>query len=522
MFKSIKPMFLFSGLGVALLLAGCASNAVRIAPHTELKVVDPVWTTAYVTRNHGYLVYDTLFALDENFEPQPQMVDKWSVSDDKKTWTFHLRDGLKWHDGNEVTAEDCVASLQRWGKRDGVGQQLFRDIDSLAATDARTFTLKLKTPNGIVLESLAKMSANVPFMMPKRVADTDAYTPITDATGSGPFVLDRAASEPGHKSVYVRNAAYVPRTEPASLAAGGKVAKAERIEWIYYPDQTAALAALVAGKVDYVESPPAKAVVPYEQRQDIVIASTDPLGNIAMVRFNTLLPPFDKPAVRLAVLKAMQQEDYMKEALGDERYWRVCYSVFPCGTPLASETAAAQLKATGVEDAKKLLARSGYDGSPVVILNPVDSPVISALTRVTADKLRQLGMTVQIRDMSWAELTERRASRAATADGGWNMFHTWWLAADVMDPMAIAFSGDPVTGWPGWPNDSTLESLRTAYTHAATAEERKQIAWKVQQRIADTGVLGVLGQFFEPVAYRSKLMGITTPVQFYWNLSLEK
>lgn len=516
-----KVSLRLAALAASLALVGCA-NVVRVAPHTELKVIDPIWTTAYVTRNHGYLVYDTLFALDENFEPQPQMVDRWTASNDKKTWVLHLRDGLQWHDGSAVTAADCVASLQRWGKRDGAGQLLFRDLESLVATDARTITLQFKMPHGTLPETLAKMSANVPFMMPKRVADTDPFKPIDDATGSGPFVFDRSASEPGRKSVYVRNNAYVPRSEPHSLAAGGKVAKADRIEWIYYPDQTAAVAALVARKVDYVESPPAKAVVPLEGRQDIVVASTDPLGNIAMVRFNTLLPPFDKPAVRLAVLKAMQQEDYMSAALGDARYWRVCHSVFPCGTPLSNEAAAGQLKASGLDDAKKHLAAAGYDGSPVLILNPVDSPVISALTKVTADKLRQLGMTVQIQDMTWAALTERRANRAPVAQGGWNMFHTWWLAADVMDPTSIVFSGDPATGWYGWPNDPVLEGLRADYARAATAADKKQVALKVQQRIADTGVLGVLGQFFEPVAYSSKVMGITTPIQFYWNMSLDK
>ena len=510
-----------AALAVALALAGCA-NVVRVAPHTELKVIDPIWTTAYVTRNHGYLVYDTLFALDENLDPQPQMVDRWTASSDKKTWVLHLRDGLKWHDGSDVTAADCVASLQRWGKRDGVGQLLFRDLDSLVATDARTITLQFKVPNGMLLEALAKMSANVPFMMPKRVAETDPFTPIDDATGSGPFIFDRSASEPGRKSVYVRNKAYVPRSEPNSLGAGGKVAKADRIEWIYYPDQAAAVSALVARQVDYVESPPAKSVVALEGRKDIVVASTDPLGNIAMVRFNTLLPPFDKPAVRLAVLKAMQQEDYMNAALGDARYWRVCYSVFPCGTPLSSEGTSDQLKATGLDDAKKLLAAAGYDGSPVVILNPVDSPVISALTMVTADKLRKLGMAVKIEDMTWAALTERRASRAPVAMGGWNMFHTWWLAADVMDPMSIVFSGDPAAGWYGWPNDPVLEGLRTDYARATSPAQKKQVAMRVQKQIAETGVLGVLGQFFEPVAYSSKVLGITTPIQFYWNMSLDK
>ncbi|WP_428826705.1 ABC transporter substrate-binding protein [Azonexus sp. IMCC34842] len=502
-------------------LVGCA-NVVRVAPHTDLKVLDPVWTTAYITRNHGYLVYDTLFSLDESFEPQPQMVNKWTVSDDKKTWTFTLRDGLKWHDGTDVTAADCVASLERWGKRDGVGQQLFRDVQNISVGDAKTFTIQFKEPNTFVLEALAKVSANVPFMMPKRVAETDPFKPIQDTTGSGPFIFKKSAWEPGSKAVYVKNSDYVPRTEPQSLAAGGKVAKADRIEWIYYPDQASAVAALVAGKVDYVESPSTKSIPVLEGKEGIVVTSTDPLGNIAMVRFNTLLPPFDKPAVRRAVLQAMQQEDYMAAALGNPSFWRVCHSVFPCGTPLANDAASDLMKPAGLEAAKKALRDAGYDGTPVVILNPVDSPVISAFTKVTVDKLRNLGMTVRVEDMTWAALTERRANREAVGAGGWNIFHTWWLAADVMDPMAIAFSGDRTTGWYGWPNDPVLEDLRGAYVRAKSANERKQIAMKVQKQVVETGVLGVLGQFFEPVAYSTKVKGITTPVQFYWNMYMDE
>lgn len=508
-------------LAVSLALVGCA-NVVRVAPHTDLKILDPVWTTAYITRNHGYLIYDTLFALDENFEAQPQMVDKWSVSDDKKTWTFTLRDGLKWHDGGEVSAADCVASLDRWAKRDGMGQQLFRNLESISADDPRSFTMKFKQPNEFVLEALAKVSANVPFMMPRRVAETDPFKPIDDTTGSGPFIFKRSAWEPGAKAVYVRNSAYVPRAEPQSLAAGGKLAKADRIEWINYPDQASGVAALIDGKVDYVESPSTKSLPMLEGKKGIVVTSTDPLGNVAMVRFNTLLPPFDKPAVRRAVLMTMQQEDYMSAALGDATFWRVCHSVFPCGTPLSNDAASELMKPAGLDAAKKALRDAGYDGTPVVILNPVDSPVIAALTKVTAEKLRSLGMTVRVDDMTWAALTERRASRGPLSDGGWNIFHTWWLAADVMDPMAIAFSGDPASGWYGWPNDPLLENLRASYLGAQSTNERKQIAMQVQKQVAETGVIGILGQFFEPVAYSSKVLGITTPIQFYWNMYMDE
>lgn len=510
-----------AALVLPLFFSGCAGNVLRVAPHAELKVLDPVWTTAYITRNHGYLVYDTLFAMDENFEPKPQMVDTWDVSKDEKTWTFKLRDGLKWHDGAAVTAEDCVASLQRWSKRDGVGQQLFRNVESLAAPDAKTISMKLYAPSGIVLESLAKLSSNVPFMMPKRVAQTDPFKPIQDSTGSGPYIFKKDKWIPGSKVVYVKNKSYIARSEPLSLAAGAKLAKADRIEFNYYPDPATAVQALIDGKVDYVESPSNKLVPTLEGKKNIVVASTDPLGNIAMARFNTLLPPFDNVEIRRAVTMVMQQEDYMTAAVGDPGFWRVCYSMFPCGTPLSNDAGSDVMKATNIEAAKNALQAAKYDGTPVVILNPVDSPVISALTKVTVEKLRAIGMNVEVQDMSWATLTERRANRGSIKDGGWSMFHTWWLAADLMDPTAIAFSGDRNDGWYGWLKDDELENYRIAFSKALTQEEKRDIAANVQKRLIAISALGILGQFFEPVAYSSKVNGITAPVQFYWNMSVE-
>jgi len=518
MLKLKRTCLLTMALALPILLGGCA-NVLRVAPHAELKVYDPVWTTAYITRNHGYLIYDTLFALDENFEPRPQMVDTWTVSPDQRTWTFKLRDGLKWHDGTAVTAEDCVASLQRWGKRDGAGQQLFAQMESIAATDEKSFTMKLRTPNGMVLQTLAKMSGNVAFMMPKAVAQTDPFQPITSFVGSGPYKYSKWQSVPWTKVVYLLNKDYVPRPEPLSMAAGNKFGKADRIEWIYYPSQRAASLALIDGQVDYVESPSYKEVPLFEGNKKVVVTTTDPLGNIGMARFNMLQPPFDKVAVRRAAIMAMQQEAYMTAALGDAKYWRTCYSVFPCGTALSNSAGSEIMKSGSINAARNALRDAGYDGTPVVILDPIDSPVISAFTRVSAERLAQAGFNVQVQPMDWATLTQRRINKGPVSAGGWSMFHTWWLAGDLMDPSAIAYSGNPDTGWFGWLKDEELESQRLAFARATTQAERKALAEKVQKRVLDDGAVAILGQFFEPVAFSTKVSGITSPIQFYWQLA---
>jgi peptide/nickel transport system substrate-binding protein len=521
--RSWKSRKLFSTVAVLvpLALTACASNTLRVATHADLMSLDPVWTTAYITRNHGYLVYDTLFALDENFDPQPQMVDTWTVSDDRKTWTFKLRDGLKWHDGTDVTADDAVASLGRWGKRDGRGQQLFASISELKADDAKTIVMNFKVPYEGVPAVLGKLSSNVPFIMPKQVAQTDAFKPNDNFIGSGPFMFNKDKWVPGSKVVYDRNPNYVARAEPASLAAGSKEAQVDRIEWLYFADQTEAVKALVDGKVHYVESPPTKLVATLEENKRISVGFTDPVGNVALARFNHQQPPFDKPEIRRAVLMAMKQEDYMTAAFGDHKFWRTCYSTFPCGTAFSDESGGEIMKVGDLDAARAALKAAGYDGTPVVILHPTDIPVLSAFTKVTVEKLRSIGMKVEVRDMDWATLTLKRNIRGSTAAGGWSMFHTWWIAADVEDPTAIAFSGDPETGWFGWADDKELEGYRADFAKAPTLEEKEKLAAKVQERLWAIGASGHLGQFFEPVAYRDNVKGITSPVQFYWTVSVE-
>jgi peptide/nickel transport system substrate-binding protein len=505
--------------GLGLIAPASAQSVLRVVPHADLQNLDPIWTTAYITRNHGYLIYDTLYAMDENFAPQPQMAQGHEVSDDGLTWTFTLRDGLKFHDGADVTGEDVVASLQRWGQRDGMGQKLFEVIASLEAPDDKTIVMTLSEPYGLVLESIGKISSNVPFIMPKRVAETDPFEQVKDYTGSGPFKFEADQWVPGSKAVYTKFEDYVPRDEPPSAASGGKVANVDRVEWLYFPDQTTAVNALLTGEIDYFETPAIDQLPLLENEPGIVVEVNDPLGSIGFARFNHLLPPFDKAEVRLAALMSMKQEEYMAGAIGDQAYWRTCYSSFACGTPYSTETGADVMKVGDAEKAKEALEAAGYDGTPVVIMQATDIPVVSNFSLITAQSLRNAGFEVEVQAMDWATLTSRRASREPVANGGWNMFHTWWIGADVTDPMAIAFSGSPDKGWFGWASDEELEALRSEFARADSLEARKEIATKVQQRLFAIGASGHLGQYFQPVAYRDNVTGlIKSPVQFFWSL----
>lgn len=499
-----------------------AESVLRVVPDSDLKILDPIWTTTYITRDHAYMIYDTLFAMDENFIPQPQMVGDYSASDDRLTWTFTLRDGLMFHDGAPVTGEDVVASLTRWGARDGMGQQLFAAIDTLVATDEKTVVLTLSEPYGLVLEALGKLSSNVPVIMPKRIAETDPNEQITEYIGSGPFVFEADLWVPGSEVVYTKFEDYVPRDEPPSGAAGGKVVKVDKVVWKYFPDATTAMNALLAGEVDYFKQPASDLTPLMEANPDITVAVNDPIGSIGFARFNSILPPFDDPDVRRAAIMAMNQKDYLAAAIGDPKFWRTCYSVYPCGTPLENDAGSSVIETGDVAAAKAALDATGYDGTPVLIMHPTDVPSLSAFTLVTAQKLRDAGFTVELAAMDWSTLASRRASRKPVNEGGWNMFHTLWNGVDVMTPMSIAFSGDSEKGWFGWPEDAALEEARAQFPKALADEDKLALAMQVQDRLWSIGASGELGQFFLPIAYRNNVKGIIkSPLYFYWNISVD-
>ncbi len=309
--------------------AAWAQTTLKVVMHSDLKIIDPIWTTAYIVRNHGYMIYDTLFAMDAKGEIKPQMVDRYEVSRDQLTYTLTLRDGLQWHDGKPVTAEDCVASIKRWAAKDSMGQKMMSFVKDMQVVNPKTFTILLKEPTGLVLGALGKPSSNVPFMMPKRVADTDANTQISDSIGSGPFIFKKDEWKPGDKAVYVKNPNYKPRGDAPSGLAGAKVVKVDRVEWRSIPDHQTAINALLAGEIDFVESPPHDLYPVLKQDANVRLVVANPLGNQYTFRFNTLHKPFDNPKVRQAVFYAFNQEDFLKGVIGDPQYYKPCLSFYP-------------------------------------------------------------------------------------------------------------------------------------------------------------------------------------------------
>ena len=516
---ALPVLALSAALASQALAAGKTITAVM---HSDLRVTDPGLTTAYITRDHGYMVYDTLVATDANFKIQPQMAE-WKISDDKLTYTFTLRDGLKWHDGKPVTAEDCVASLKRWGKNDGMGQKLMDFTASIEATDAKTITLKLKEPYGLVLESLGKPSSLVPFMMPKRLAETEPGKAIAEQVGSGPFKFVQAEFQPGVKVAYEKNTDYVPRKEPASWTAGGKVVKVDRVEWITMPDAQTAVNALQSGDIDFMENPSFDLLQVLEGNKDIKIEILNKFGFQTLGRMNFIHPPFDNVKVRRAAFLAMSQKPVLDALVGNPKYYKICGAVFICDTPLATDVGSETLvKGNGMAAAKKALAESGYDGTPIVIMAPGDVVTLKAQPIVAAQLLREAGFKVDVQATDWQTVVTRRASQKPVKEGGWNMFFTNWVGADVANPVVNVSIGGRGTkgGWFGWAEDAKVEQLRDAFARASTPEDQKKIAADLQKHAYEQAIYIPLGQYFAPSAWRTSLSGVldgpATPV--FWNI----
>jgi peptide/nickel transport system substrate-binding protein len=508
----------------ALATPASAQTTLRAVMHSDLKILDPIWTTAYIVRNHGYMIYDTLLAQDEKGEIKPQMVEKYEVAADGKSYTFTLRDGLSWHDGQPVTAEDCIASIKRWAVKDSLGQKMMTFVDTITAADARTFTIKLKESTGLVLLGLSKPSSNVPFMMPKRVAETDPNKQIEDFTGSGPFVFKKDEWKPGDKTVYVKFDKYKPRSEPVSGMAGGKVVKVDRVEWRAISDAQQAINALSKGEIDFVEQPSHDLLGPLKKDANVSVIVAPPLKAQYVFRPNHLHKPFDNPKIRQALWYAFNQEDFLMATVGDAEYIKECKALFICGTPFASTKGMDGLLTSNVKKAQELLKEAGYDGTPVVLMHSTDLKALTNLAPVAKSLMEKAGFKVDMQSMDWQTLVARRAKRDAPDAGGWNAFLTAWVAADVMNPVSTAYLNSSCDkALFGWPCDAQLEKLRDDFAREADPAKQKAIAEAVQVRAIEVTPEIPVGEYVAPVAMRKNVKGfVIAPVPVFWNIEVTK
>ncbi|MGE0723786.1 MAG: ABC transporter substrate-binding protein [Alphaproteobacteria bacterium] len=513
---------------IAILAGATASPAVaqqktlRVTMHADVRTLDPVWTTQTIATVHGNMVYDQLFNLDEKLEPQPQMVGKWSVSEDRKFYVFTLRDGLRFHDGTPVTTREVLPSIDRWAARRPSGRVLMGFTESVTAKDERTIEWRLKEPYGLVLDTLAQTGSA--FVMREKEAKTDPFQQIQEVVGSGPFAFKRDEWVPGSKTVYVKFRDYVPRAEPASGHAGGKAVKVDRVEFIWLPDPQTAQSALIAGEIDYLENPQIDFLPMLEASPGIKLVTHPAQGTMGLIQLNHLHPPFNNVKARQAMLHLVTMPDYLNTVVADRRLQTVCYSYFGCGTPMETDAGSEPYKAAkDPKKAEQLFREASYKGEPITILHATDHQYINPATQVLIQQLRRAGfLKLDVQAMDWGAVVARRAKKDPPAQGGWNIFITGTTVLGSSNPVTNAWIGMGCEkANVGWPCNAEFEAVRRTWGLAPDLEKRKEIAVDLSKRLYEQVPFVPFAQWLNPVAYRADRISGVLPVPSVppmWNI----
>jgi len=504
-----------AGASVAALAApriGRAERANKLvfAPAADLSLLDPVVTAFRTTRNHAYLVFDTLYGIDTSWTAQPQMVEGHQVEEDGLVWTLTLRDGLRFHDKEPVLARDVVASIRRFAARISFADALMVATDELSAPDDRTVRFRLKRPFPHLPEALAGPGGDVPAIMPERLAATSPFKPVAEIIGSGPyrFLADEHIS--GARAAYERFALYQPRAAgPVGFTAGPKVAHFDRVEWLTL-DPFSAMAALRAGEVDWWEVQPRDLAEGLARERDITVISQYATA-MALLRFNHLHPPFDNAAVRRALLGAVDQAEAMIAIAGtDHAFWQDGIGLFPAGTPFANDAGIEVLR--GPRDypaVRQALARAGYNGEKIVVLAPTDGG-IRALSLVGVDRLRRAGMNVDLQEMEFGTLYRRRLNQGAPDKGGWNAFFFFFdRSAPNTNPYGNYWiRADGLAAFDGWPTSPRIEALRAAWLDASSLDEQRRICVELQLQLWQDVPYIPMGEYWQSTAYRKDMLDV--------------
>ncbi|MCB4820542.1 ABC transporter substrate-binding protein [Roseicella aerolata] len=500
------------------------ARLMRFIPQIDLSVTDPHGSLAYVTRGHGQMVFDTLYGMDSHYRATPQMVEGHVVGNDGRLWTLTLREGLFWHDGERVTARDCVASIRRWSKRDALGGALMAATEELSAPDDRRIVFRLKRPFPLLPDALGKVGSPMPAMMPERLANTDPFRMVPEIIGSGPFRFLAQERVPGSRNVYVRFDKYVPRgSGTTDWLAGPKVVHFDRVEWTTIPDAATKVAALQQGEQDWWENPTHDLLPLLKRDRRVKIEVINPSGNVNMMRLNHLQAPFDKPEARQALLYAFSQTDFMQAIVGDDAaMYHVPHGVFCPNTPLASEAGLEPLK--GPRDyarGRRLLAQAGYGGQKVAMLVATDYPQFKAIGEIAADAMAKIGINVDYVATDWGTMLQRRSNRGPLEQGGWSCFNTGWEGVDHIDPsnhFAMRGNGNDPSSWPGWCVDQRLEDLRNAWFDAPDLKAQQAICRDLQVQAMQVLPSIPLGQYIQPTAYRTNVTGVSRGFPVFWGV----
>jgi peptide/nickel transport system substrate-binding protein len=497
------------------------SKVLRFIPQGDLNSLDPVWIPAINVRTHGYMVFDTLYGMDAHYRPTPQMVAGATTDNDGKLWNLTLREGLFFHDGSPVLARDCVASIKRYCVRDPFGQALAAVTDEMSAPDDRTIRFRLKKPFALLPDVLASTPLFMPAIMPERLANTDPMQQVREMVGSGPFRYLAGEAVSGARYAYAKFDKYQPRPDGAlGWTAGPKVVNVDRVEWNVIPDAATALNALGSGEADWWEYANLDLLDAIQRNRNLTLEITDPTGQIADLRLNQAIPPFDNPEIRRALLMAVNQEDYNIAMAGtDPKRWTWPIGFFTPGSPMASDVGLDVFKTPrDLKGAAQKIKDAGYAGQKVVILSASNIPTAKAASLVAADMLRSIGLNADYQEMDWASVATRRMNKNPADKGGWNIWINPGPGLSQFNPVANTLLRTGPQAYFGWPQGPKLEELRNQWLDAPDLAAAQGVARDIQRQAFVDLPMVPIGMYYQPTAYRKNVTGVLSGFATFWNV----
>lgn len=512
-------------LALALLAASATTaraadplRTLRVVPSSDLTVLDPMFSTAWISLISGEMIWESLFTWDSKLQPQPMMVDTWTAAPDGLTWRFVLRPGLRFHTGEPVTPADVIASTRRWIALDSVGAKVGAVLAGLDADGERTVVFRLKAPYPGLLHALAAAPARFPAVMrAKDILDTNGnliLSQVSNAVGSGPFRWKPDEQVAGSLAVWERNPGYVPRAEPPDGLAGARIAKVDRIEWHIISDPATAAAALTNGEVDMLERPVLDQVELLARQPGVSVVKLTDIQSQNMLRANATIPPFDNPRMRLALAYVIDQSDEMAAGWGDSSHWRTCNAYFICGTRLGTEAGSEGFHQDFAR-ARQIAAEAGYRGEPLVFVATSEVATLGQMSQVAYDALKRAGFNVEMRWADWGTVGALLRKK-----DGWNLFLTGAPGAMMADPLTNIATDMSCDGknFVGWECDREAEALRTAVMNSSDAGQPAALDAYVRY-LAQVQPYRLLGQYDQLTAVRANVKGLlNSPVLVYWNV----
>jgi peptide/nickel transport system substrate-binding protein len=510
---------LLAGLGASLAapsIARAAGDTLVFSPVTDLTGLDPFFSATDMTTHHVGLVFETLYAMDETLTPRPHLVEGTAIEDDGKRWRITLRDGIRFHDGEPLRAQDAVASIQAWIRTgDAFARKIASVTDSLEATSDRELQFRLKKPFPLLAHGLAKPASVIPCIMPARIAEIAGSGKPIDVVGTGPYRYLPAERLAGARLAYTRYDTYRTRQEAPSYMAGARIAHFGRVEWHIIPDSSTAAASLQKGEIDWMHDLPPDLAPLLRRDPKVRVQVQDFIGGELYLRMNGLHPPFNNPAIRRAVLAGIDQSNFMQAAFGDDKsLWRTPVGVWSLGKPMSTD-AGTEAMAGDLARARRLLAEAGYRGEKVVVLHAGDYPMVSAVGLVGADLLRRMGFDVDVVTLEYPAANQRRNSRNPPTQGGWNVFFGPFNGYNRYDPAAHVGINPAFSGW--IPLDE-IQTLRDRWFDEPNLEQRQAIARDIQMLVWRDVPYIPLGNYSPLTAFRSELSGVLKGGATFFNV----